>query len=227
VLRTTRVNRRGANRADSGATHFVLSPQMAESPPTQQPRPPRVWLITSACKPLGHAIALAALQSGESVAAGCTCEEIRADNGPLQELKTAASGSNRLAVVELDTRNIALCQSALAETVYAFRRIDVVLNCTSQCLWFPRSIVYWTPGADNDTAGVSSLRGHVGGVADDACIGAIRGDVFRSCEHDAVRSAIFEEATGRSYRECHGSNGTYGDPRVIRSLCERPCCGGI
>ena len=111
---------------------------MAESPPAPQPRPPRVWLISSACNALGHAIALAALQLGESVAAGCTPEEIRSDgDGALQELRTAAGGSNRLVIVELDTRNIALCQSALAETVYAFRRIDVVLNCTSQCLWFP------------------------------------------------------------------------------------------
>ncbi|CUS09315.1 unnamed protein product [Tuber aestivum] len=100
------------------------------APQPEPPRPPRVWLITSASYPLGHAIALAALQAGESVAAGCTREEIHADDGSMRELKL--NGGDRFAVVELDTRNIALCQSALAETVHTFQRVDVVLNCSSQ-----------------------------------------------------------------------------------------------
>ncbi|PWW80472.1 NAD(P)-binding protein [Tuber magnatum] len=104
---------------------------MSDPPPQPEPpRPPRVWLITSASNPLGHAIALAALQAGESVAAGCTREEIHADDGPMRELKL--NGGDRFAVLELDTRNIALCQSALAETVHTFHRVDVVLNCSSQ-----------------------------------------------------------------------------------------------
>lgn len=107
---------------------------MSDPPPQPEPpRPPRVWLITSASNPIGHATALAALQAGESVAAGCTREEIHADDGPMRELKL--TGGDRFAVLELDTRNIALCQSALAETVHTFQRVDVVLNCSSQCIY--------------------------------------------------------------------------------------------
>jgi len=51
----------------------------------------------------------------------------------MRELKL--TGGERFAVLELDTGNIALCQSALAETVHTFQRVDVVLNCSSQCIY--------------------------------------------------------------------------------------------
>lgn len=45
------------------------------------PKPPKVWLITSATSPLGYSVALRALQDGDFVALGCRRDEVAADLG--------------------------------------------------------------------------------------------------------------------------------------------------
>ncbi|KAL0632525.1 hypothetical protein Q9L58_008582 [Maublancomyces gigas] len=105
----------------------------------------RVWLITSAFSALGYAVAREALKFGDYVVAGCRREEVELErragiaqnyDGGSEDVKSIQSlkslGGDSCAVVELDVRNIALCQSALAETIHIWGRIDVVLNCNSE-----------------------------------------------------------------------------------------------
>ncbi|KAH8149797.1 uncharacterized protein LAJ45_05949 [Morchella importuna] len=120
----------------------------------QQPQQPdarpetRIWLISSAFGSLGYAVAQEALKLGDYVVAGCKREEIELerrtsaaqDDGSREDSEDEGRsiqylkriGGDSCIIVELDTRNVSLCQSALAEAINVWGRIDVILNCDSK-----------------------------------------------------------------------------------------------
>jgi NAD(P)-dependent dehydrogenase (short-subunit alcohol dehydrogenase family) len=88
---------------------------------TVEPRPtPRVWFITGASRGLGHAIATAALEAGDSVAVAARTV------GPLHEF--AAGHGDRVLPLPLDVTDRAGVVASVAAAVEAFGRLDVVVN---------------------------------------------------------------------------------------------------
>ena len=94
---------------------------------TQEASPaPKVWMITNCGSLLGKIIAEAALRNGNCVAA-CTRERHTPD---LIEL--SLQYSDKFLLLECNVRDIALCQSSVAQTLARFGRIDVVVNTATK-----------------------------------------------------------------------------------------------
>jgi NAD(P)-dependent dehydrogenase (short-subunit alcohol dehydrogenase family) len=88
--------------------------------PTEQCSAPRVWFITGASRGLGHAIATAALDAGDSVAVAARSA------APLHDLAT--QHGDRVLPLPLDVTDRAGVIAAVEATVEAFGRLDVVVN---------------------------------------------------------------------------------------------------
>ncbi|GIG91797.1 oxidoreductase [Plantactinospora endophytica] len=80
----------------------------------------RVWLITGCSAGFGRHLALAALAAGDRVMATAR------DVGRLADL--AATGADRVRTARLDVTDEASVDRAVAETLAAYGRIDVVVN---------------------------------------------------------------------------------------------------
>ncbi len=81
----------------------------------------KIWFITGANSGIGAGIVKAVLESGDSVvAAGRSIDKLRA--------AFADVDSDRLALVQLDVTNRAQADTAIAEAVARFGRLDVVVN---------------------------------------------------------------------------------------------------
>jgi NAD(P)-dependent dehydrogenase (short-subunit alcohol dehydrogenase family) len=81
----------------------------------------KIWFITGANSGIGAGIVKAVLESGDSVvAAGRSITKLRAAFADID--------SDRLALVQLDVTNRAQADTAIAEAVARFGRLDVVVN---------------------------------------------------------------------------------------------------
>jgi NAD(P)-dependent dehydrogenase (short-subunit alcohol dehydrogenase family) len=81
---------------------------------------PRVWFVTGASRGLGHAMATAALDAGDSVAVAARSA------GPLHQL--AAQYGDRVLPLPLDVTDRAGVVAAVGAAVESFGRLDVVVN---------------------------------------------------------------------------------------------------
>ncbi|KAG9684460.1 NAD(P)-binding protein, partial [Aureobasidium melanogenum] len=114
-------------------------------PPRQPKFPthnsPRVWFLTSANSPVGISLARHLLDHGDYIVAGVpplefekNAEQSTHFRDFLDEVKEQETWSGRLRVVGLDVRIMGQCQSAIAEAVHSFGRIDILFCCTSETL---------------------------------------------------------------------------------------------
>jgi NAD(P)-dependent dehydrogenase (short-subunit alcohol dehydrogenase family) len=122
------------------------NPNSAPTRPTRPPSPkfpahnaPRVWFLTYGPSPISISLARQVLEHGDYVVAGVLqIEYERQDERSesfkefLEEAKRVERWRERLRVVGLDARIIGQCQSAVAEAVSAFGRIDVLLSGTTE-----------------------------------------------------------------------------------------------
>ncbi|KAF2722129.1 NAD(P)-binding protein [Polychaeton citri CBS 116435] len=108
---------------------------------------PRVWFLTCATSPIGVCLCRLLLQHGDYVTAGVLPREFEQEPERsqdfrefLEEISSAghdngskeASWKQRLRVVALDVRVMGQCQSAVAEAIASFGRIDVLFCCHSE-----------------------------------------------------------------------------------------------
>ncbi|KAK9379885.1 uncharacterized protein V2V93DRAFT_372588 [Kockiozyma suomiensis] len=86
---------------------------------------PQIWLISDAASALGRELAHDVLAKGHLVALGCKPDAIQQVTAAFVPTYSDA----RVLVCELDPRNRPLCQSALAEILIKWSRLDVVVVC--------------------------------------------------------------------------------------------------
>ncbi|TKA22682.1 hypothetical protein B0A50_07775 [Salinomyces thailandicus] len=100
---------------------------------------PRVWFLTCATSPMGISLCKHLLEHGDYVTAGVLPIEFDKHEARsadfkdfIEEVGTKDSCKTRLRVVALDIRIMGQCQSAVAEAVQSFGRIDILLCCHSE-----------------------------------------------------------------------------------------------
>ena len=131
--------------APSSVTSNPAPPPADPKPPRSPKFPthnaPRVWFLTSANSPVGISLTRHLLEHGDYVAAGVQPVEFEKHDGRssdfrdfLEEIGQEATWRTRLRVLALDVRSMGQCQSAIADTVGSFGRIDILFACTSECV---------------------------------------------------------------------------------------------
>jgi len=132
--------------APDSSTSNTVQPQPTEPKPPREPKfpthnAPRVWFLTSANSPIGISLSRHLLEHGDYVTAGVSPTEYDHSNelsAPfrafLEEVGQTETWRSRLRVVALDIRVMGQCQSAIAEAVQAFGRIDILFVCTSEAV---------------------------------------------------------------------------------------------
>jgi NAD(P)-dependent dehydrogenase (short-subunit alcohol dehydrogenase family) len=103
---------------------------------------PRAWFLTCANSPIGISLCRQLLAHGDYVTAGVQPVEFEKHNDQsadfkefLEEVGTQQDKESwraRLRVVALDVRVMGQCQSAVAESVQSFGRIDILFCCHSE-----------------------------------------------------------------------------------------------
>ncbi|KAK4550474.1 hypothetical protein LTR36_000053 [Oleoguttula mirabilis] len=103
---------------------------------------PRVWFITCANSPVGISLCRHLLAHGDYITAGVLPVEFEKHEDRsadfkefLEEVGTSQDKENwraRLRVVALDVRIMGQCQSAVAEAVQSFGRVDILFCCHSE-----------------------------------------------------------------------------------------------
>lgn len=94
---------------------------------------PKVWILANfSVLPLMSRLAMEILKKGDKVVLGCCPGGTEEPELLKQADDIRRDHEDRCCVVELDTRNYALCQSTISKTVMQFGRIDVVVHCTSK-----------------------------------------------------------------------------------------------
>ncbi|KAF2797445.1 NAD(P)-binding protein [Melanomma pulvis-pyrius CBS 109.77] len=111
-------------------------PPRPRSPHFPPHNAPRVWFITAGTSPTAIALARQVLDHGDYVVAGVVPIEFEKRESEdfrvfLEDVKKTERWRERLRVVGLDGSQ---CQSAVAEAVEAFGRIDVLLGSTSEAV---------------------------------------------------------------------------------------------
>ncbi|CAC9886298.1 NAD(P)-binding protein [Aureobasidium pullulans] len=122
-------------------TSVAVDPKPPRQPKFPTHNSPRVWFLTSANSPVGISLARHLLDHGDYIVAGVPPLEFE-KNGEqsqhfrefLEEVKEQETWSGRLRVVGVDVRIMGQCQSAIAEAVHSFGRIDILFCCTSETL---------------------------------------------------------------------------------------------
>ncbi|KAK6433190.1 hypothetical protein LTR95_010634 [Oleoguttula sp. CCFEE 5521] len=119
-------------------------PKLPREPKFPTHNAPRVWFLTCANSPIGISLTRHLLAHGDYVCAGVLPLEFarHADRSAafksfLGEVGTSTNKEQwraRLRVVALDARNMGQCQSAVAEAVAAFGRVDVLFCCHSEAV---------------------------------------------------------------------------------------------
>ncbi|PNS14457.1 hypothetical protein CAC42_3743 [Sphaceloma murrayae] len=102
---------------------------------------PRVWLITSASSPIGISLSRHLLSHGDYIVAGISPSDLTTNaepsTSPFRSFLTEISShvkdnwKARFKPIPLDIRILGQCQSAIADAVSSFGRIDVLFCCTS------------------------------------------------------------------------------------------------
>lgn len=122
------------------SNHSDLKPPREPKFPTHNA--PRAWFLTCANSPIGISLCRQLLSHGDYVTAGVQPVEFEKHEdrsadfkdfleevGTQQEKETWRA---RLRVVALDVRIMGQCQSAVAEAVRTFGRIDILFCCHSE-----------------------------------------------------------------------------------------------
>ena len=114
--------------------------RLPRSPKFPTHNSPRVWFLTSANSPVGISLSRHLLAHGDYVTAGVLPVEFEKHEDRssdfrafLDEVGQQETSRARLRVVALDVRVMGQCQSAIAEAVKAFGRIDILFVCSSEC----------------------------------------------------------------------------------------------
>ncbi|RMJ25478.1 hypothetical protein PHISP_03670 [Aspergillus sp. HF37] len=104
---------------------------------------PRVWVITAGDSPIGTSVTRQILAHGDCALVGLVHSSLDRDecrregyDAFLEEVEEHSDEGwgQRLKTVPLDFRMMSECQSAIAEAIAAFGKIDILLCCTSQSL---------------------------------------------------------------------------------------------
>ncbi|EXJ87579.1 hypothetical protein A1O3_04539 [Capronia epimyces CBS 606.96] len=102
---------------------------------------PRVWLITSGDSPIGISVSRQVLDHGDYVVSGIIHSEFESDSPRSQQYKRFLSEvagehgwKDRMKIVPLDIRTVYQCQAAVAESVHAFKKIDILFCCSSEAV---------------------------------------------------------------------------------------------
>lgn len=118
----------------------------ADAKPPRSPRfpthnSPRVWLITCANSPVGISLTRHLLAHGDYITAGVQAVEFEKHEQRsgdfkafLEEIGRTDAWKSRVRVVNLDIKIMGQCQSAIAEALNSFGRIDILFCCTSECV---------------------------------------------------------------------------------------------
>lgn len=100
---------------------------------------PRVWFLTAANSPVGISLSRYLLDHGDYIVAGVLPVEFEKDEDRsadfrdfLEEVRRQETWRGRLRVVALDVKIMGQCQSAIAEAVHNFGRIDILFCCSSE-----------------------------------------------------------------------------------------------
>jgi len=116
-------------------------PKPPRSPKFPTHNAPRVWFLTSANSPVGISLTRHLLAHGDYVTAGVLPVEFEKQEDRssdfrafLEEVGNTDAWRSRLRVVALDIRIMGQCQSAIAEAVQSFGRVDILFVCTSECV---------------------------------------------------------------------------------------------
>ncbi|KAF1353155.1 hypothetical protein BDV97DRAFT_375289 [Delphinella strobiligena] len=102
---------------------------------------PRVWFLTSGNSPIAISLSRYLLAHGDYIVAGIQPVEFEKDEERsrdfkdlLEEVKAQEKWRGRLRVVGLDVRNMGHCQSAIADALQCFGRIDILFCCDSETI---------------------------------------------------------------------------------------------
>ncbi|KAL8808963.1 MAG: hypothetical protein Q9200_003852 [Gallowayella weberi] len=104
---------------------------------------PRVWLLSSGASPIGIALSRQLLAHGDIVVFGTQFNDTSDNVDPrsadfaafwTEEVLVRDGWKNRARAVGLDGRSKGQCQAAVAEVISFFRRLDVLLCCSSQAI---------------------------------------------------------------------------------------------
>ncbi|KAF4556732.1 Short chain dehydrogenase-like protein 49 [Elsinoe fawcettii] len=97
---------------------------------------PRVWFLTSASSPIGISLSRHLLSHGDYIVAGVSPSDLSIPTSPfrlfLAEIASSPAKESwkpRLKPVPLDVRVMGQCQSAIADAVASFGRIDILFSC--------------------------------------------------------------------------------------------------
>ncbi|KAF2206996.1 hypothetical protein CERZMDRAFT_52078 [Cercospora zeae-maydis SCOH1-5] len=102
---------------------------------------PRVWFLTCANSPIGISLCRHLLAHGDYVTAGVQPTEFEKEEERSRDFKdfleelsapSATKDGLRLRVVALDVKIMGQCQSAVAEAVRCFGRVDILFCCHSE-----------------------------------------------------------------------------------------------
>ena len=122
-------------------TTQASDPKPPRSPKFPTHNAPRVWFITCANSPVGISLSRHLLAHGDYITAGVQAHEFERQEQRskdfrtfLEEVGQTDAWRARLRVVNLDIRIMGQCQSAIAEAVSSFGRIDILFCCTSECV---------------------------------------------------------------------------------------------
>lgn len=116
-------------------------PKPPRSPKFPTHNAPRVWFLTCANSPVGISLTQHLLAHGDHVTAGVQPVEFEKHDDRsadfrafLEEVGQQETWRSRLRVVALDVRIMGQCQSAIAEAVQSFGRVDILFCCTSEAV---------------------------------------------------------------------------------------------
>ncbi|KAF2156230.1 short chain dehydrogenase/reductase family protein-like protein [Myriangium duriaei CBS 260.36] len=138
----------GAAKDSGPASASSTTADSKDSRPPKFPthNTPRVWFLTAASSPIGVALARHLLSHGDFVIAGVApghfsnTGDVPSDTAYdedfatlLSEIAADATRRTHLRVVALNPRSMAQCQSAMAEALVAFERVDILVCCSSFC----------------------------------------------------------------------------------------------
>ncbi|RMX96609.1 hypothetical protein D0867_13079 [Hortaea werneckii] len=116
-------------------------PKFPRDPKFPTHNAPRVWFLTCATSPMGISLCRQLLDHGDYVTAGVLPVEFEKHEDRsaefkefIEEVGERDNWRARLRVVALDIKIMGQCQSAVAEAVQTFGRIDILLCCHSEVI---------------------------------------------------------------------------------------------
>ncbi|KAI9762834.1 MAG: hypothetical protein M4579_000187 [Chaenotheca gracillima] len=100
---------------------------------------PRVWLLTTGTSPLSLELTRQLHSHGDFIAIAVGAEEYENSGGRIEDLKSLLAelgddARTRIKILNVDLRSAGQCQAAVAETIKAWGKIDILLSCTSEAV---------------------------------------------------------------------------------------------